>query len=122
MNWKGQALPVLLNGLPSKAKADNKTWEALPQPSTSQIVSISPYSQIVCGNYHTPTFLIHGSKDDLIPWEQTKQTHDTLAGRGVKSECLILEDAVHLFDLLDDPTGKGWEAILEGYKFLSSCV
>lgn len=127
MNWKGQTLPVLLGGLPSKNDIGNdpasaKKWHSLTQPSESDIMSISPYAQIVRQAYRTPTFLIHGTKDDLIPWEQTKQTHDALIEHGVRSGCIILDDAVHLFDLYADPTGKGWEAIEEGYRFLLSCL
>lgn len=127
MNWKGQALPILLGGLPSKKDIGNeaaaaKKWHALAQPPQSEIASISPYAQIICLAYRTPTFLIHGTRDDLIPWEQTKRTHDALVERGIRSGCVILDDAVHLFDLYVDPTGKGFEAVEEGYRFLLSCL
>lgn len=71
MNWKGQALPVLLNGLPSKAQLQSpskeSTYYSLPIPSKEDIVSISPASQIRMGNYHVPTFLIHGMHTIVPP-------------------------------------------------------
>lgn len=87
MNWKGQALPVLLNGLPPKSRAPSSspasTFYNMPQPTAEQIVSISPFAQIVRDAYRTPTFLIHGTDDDLIPYQQTQRVHDALVQRGV---------------------------------------
>jgi hypothetical protein len=64
MNWRGQALPVLLGGLPSKDKLNDlskeKEYYSMKQPSKEDIMSISPASQIRLGNYQVPTFLIHG--------------------------------------------------------------
>jgi acetyl esterase/lipase len=127
MNWKAQALPVLLGGLPSKSQLRHdghpaKNWHSLPQPSKEQIVKISPYAQIMRGKYHTPTFLFHGTEDDLIPWHQTKKVHDALVSKGVRAGCAIVKGAEHLFDLYPDPDGKSWEAVLEGYRFLFSCI
>ncbi|KAJ5825721.1 hypothetical protein N7474_002859 [Penicillium riverlandense] len=125
MNWKGQALPVLLNGLPSKKglldagdSASTTNWLDLPQPSMDRVRAVSPYAQIVKGNYRVPTFLIHGMRDDLIPWEQSVRTTNALASQGVEAGVAIVEDAVHLFDLYRDPEGKYWDAVLEGYEFL----
>lgn len=123
MNWKGQALPVLLGGLPSKGKvadADAQKWLSLDQPAHEQIISISPYAQVIRGNYRTPTFLIHGTEDDLIPWQQTQKVYDALISQGVPAGVAILEGAPHLFDLYRDGDGKGWQAIREGYQFLFS--
>ena len=106
MNWKGQALPVLLNGLPSKKKlpdasagASTTNWLDLPQPSMDRVRAVSPYAQIVEGNYRVPTFLIHGTRDDLVPWEQSVRTRDALVSRGVRAVVAIVDNAVHLFDL-----------------------
>ena len=120
MNWHGQALPVLLNGLPpaSKSKGSTKNWHSLPQPTHEQIISISPQSQIVRGTYRTPTFLVHGTTDDLIPWTQSQKTHDALVEKGVEAGVAIVEGKKHLFDLYRDVDGKGWEAVRRGYEFL----
>ncbi|KAL4903516.1 hypothetical protein BDW74DRAFT_179932 [Aspergillus multicolor] len=125
MNWRGQALPVLLNGLPSKNKLSSEKkqynaqdWLSLPQPDLEQVRAVSPYAQIKSGNYRVPTFLIHGTKDDLIPWEQAQRTADALAAQGVSSGIEVIEGAVHLFDLFRDSEGKYKEAITRGLQFL----
>jgi acetyl esterase/lipase len=121
MNWKGQALPVLLGGLPSKkgfivgGAGDEVDWKNRPQPDDVQVAAVSPYAQVVAGSYKTPTFLIHGTRDDLIPWQHTQRIKDALVERGVPAGAAIVEDAVHLFDLYGS---EGWEAVLEGYEFL----
>jgi acetyl esterase/lipase len=127
MNWKGQTLPVLLQGLPSKAQIGNdsvaaKQWHQLSQPENDIIAKISPYAQILKGAYRTPTFLIHGKGDDLIPWQQTERFQQALTRTGVASEATILEDAIHLFDLYIDKDSNDWRAIVEGYQFLFSFI
>ena len=120
MNWKGQALPVLLGGLPSKAKdtGDAGRWHKLEMPSTERIVSISPYAQIQRDSYHTPTYLIHGTADDLIPWQQMQQTYNGLVSKGVPAGLSIVDGAEHLFDLYRDRDGTRWQEVLKGYEFL----
>lgn len=133
MNWKGQALPILLNGLPHRSRAaccgtESKDWLALPQPPLSEIIPISPLSQIRRGNYDTPTYLLHGKADDLVPWRQALDTHDALIAMGVQSGIEILEGQGHLFDCFltnadrnDRKEGNGsgeWEAVKRGYEFL----
>ena len=83
---------------------------------------MSPYSQIVSGNYKVPTFIIHGTRGDLIPWEQTQRTRMALAQQCVVSGDAIVEDAVHLFDLYRDPGGRYWDAVVQGYDFLCAQI
>ncbi|KKK24813.1 hypothetical protein P175DRAFT_0558619 [Aspergillus ochraceoroseus IBT 24754] len=124
MNWKGRALHVLLNGLsPQKSNGistDDYT-DGLPEPSLEQIQSVSPLAHIQRGAYQVPTFIIHGTNDDLIPWQQAKRTYDELRKHDVVAEIRILEGAVHLFDLYRsyevDENAK--RVIKEGYEFLS---
>lgn len=127
MNWHAQALPILLNGLPSKRKlnllqsttaATPNANHTLPQPTPAQIHPISPLAQIRKGAYSTPTFLVHGTADDLIPWRQSVRTHDALVERGVRAGVAAPEGKVHLFDLYRDPDGVGWGAVERGYEFL----
>lgn len=141
MNWTGQTLSVLLKGLPSKRQAaaaaaaatapasaapspidptTTQSWLSLPQPSTDEIISISPLAQIERGTYRTPTFLIHGTDDDLIPWQQSQRTFAALNGRGIPAGIHMLERGVHLFDLYRNADGKGERAVREGYGFLFS--
>ena len=125
INWKAQTLPVIIRGLPSKREAASfnvRDWNALPQPELNEIISVSPLAQIVRGNYRTPTFLIHGTKDDLIPWQQSKGTYSTLIARGVEAGLALVEGAPHICDLSSDPQSEGWKAALKGYEFLKSYV
>ncbi|GAB1316607.1 S-adenosyl-L-methionine-dependent N-methyltransferase [Madurella fahalii] len=119
MNWKGQALPTLLGGLPSKKAAPaGFDWKNRPQPDPAQIAAVSPYAQIVAGTYKTPTFMIHGTADDLIPWQHTQKVKDALDANGVPAGVAIVEEAVHLFDLFPNQDARYWEAVLKGYDFL----
>ena len=54
LNWEGH----------SASKCVTKP----PNPSMEQIQSISPLAHIRAGSYKTPTFLIHGTRDDVVPW------------------------------------------------------
>ena len=123
MNWKAQALPVLLHGLPPKRRAaPGQNYHALPQPAAERIVAASPRAQIIRGVYRTPTCLVHGTKDDLIPWRQSEGTAQALRERGVDARCEVVDGAVHLFDLYRggdvDGRGSGAEAVRRGYEFL----
>jgi acetyl esterase/lipase len=121
MNWHGQTLPVLFRGLPCAKHAggtEDETWHNMAQPPNYEIVRASPYAQIVRGNYKSPTHIVFGTKDDLIPWQQAKRTADALRTAGIESGLTLVKDQPHLFDVYGDPTGKKWEAVLEGYAFL----
>ncbi|KAI0415829.1 BcPKS19, polyketide synthase [Xylaria grammica] len=126
INWKAQTLPVIIGGLPSKERAgknsDIKDWNALPQPQLDKIVAVSPLAQIRMGNYRTPTFLIHGTADDLIPWQQSRGTYEAMVERNITAELALIEGAPHICDLSSDPNSEGWKAVIRGYEFLSSHV
>ncbi|KAM0134954.1 hypothetical protein ACHAO1_005387 [Botrytis cinerea] len=131
MNWRAQALPILINGLPSLSTSQTTSssslpitfYENLPMPSPSQIARISPYSHIVSSHYKTPTFLIHGTEDDLIPWQQSQKTYEALKERGVEAGIEILEGSGHLFDLTRDRGGdEGVRAVEKGVEFLKRFV
>ncbi len=120
MNWKGQALPVLLNGLPSKSQAANSDidYTDLPQPSAEQIASISPLAQVQKGTYRTPTYLVHGTQDDLVPWQQSEEFADALQKNGVRAGLEVVQGKAHSFDSFRDPDGRAWESVRKGYEFL----
>ncbi len=118
MNWKAQTVPFLLGRIPSKSKVvdiDVSPWDKLDQPPSERVAAISPYAQILRGNYRTPTYLIHGTADDLIPLEQSQRCHEALVSQGVSAGLYVLEGAEHLFDTFSP---MGWEAIQAGYDFL----
>lgn len=136
MNWTAQTLPILLGALTSEKKAQrvassslgkNNPEQAphdghsrLPQPSATDIKAISPLAQIRAGNYRTPTYLIHGSDDDFIPWAETQRTHDALVKRGVPAGVSIVEKGGHMFEMLGVPKDdeRVWRSVLAGYRFL----
>ncbi|TGO91272.1 hypothetical protein BPOR_0033g00120 [Botrytis porri] len=131
MNWRAQTLPILINGLPSLPTSQTTTssslsttsYENLTMPSPSQIARISPYSHIISSHYKTPTFLIHGTEDDLIPWQQSQKTYEALKERGVEASIEILEGSGHLFDLTRDKGGdEGVRAVERGMEFLKRFV
>ncbi|KAI0408576.1 BcPKS19, polyketide synthase [Xylaria palmicola] len=126
INWKAQTLPVIIGGLPSRKKADERSdardWNALPLPELDKIVAVSPLAQIRQGNYRTPTFLVHGTADDLIPWQQSQGTYDAMAERNIAAQLALVEGAPHICDLSSDPDSEGWKAAIRGYEFISSYV
>ncbi|KAI0862679.1 BcPKS19, polyketide synthase [Xylaria cubensis] len=126
INWKAQTLPVIIGGLPSRKKADmgseSKDWNNLPQPGLDKIIAVSPLAQIRRGNYRTPTFLVHGTADDLIPWQQSRDTYDAMVQSNITAQLALIEGAPHICDLSSDPDSEGWKAAIRGYEFLGSYV
>ena len=118
MNWKAKTLPILLHGLQRSRR------EGPPEPSLSQIQAVSPLSQISKGTYSTPTFIVHGTQDDLIPWEQAERTYQKLTEHGIDAEIRLVKDAVHLFDIYRgyERNIEAAEAVRDGYRFLQKYV
>ncbi|CAG9984962.1 unnamed protein product [Clonostachys byssicola] len=127
INWKAQTLPVIMNGLPSQKTASEKhpdveDWNKLPQPSVETIKAHSPRAHIDQGDYNVPTFFVHGTSDDLIPWQQSNTTYQAMLERGVKTGLVLLEGAPHICDLSSDPESDGWKATVRAYDFICSSV
>ncbi|KUI69905.1 Conidial yellow pigment biosynthesis polyketide synthase [Cytospora mali] len=130
MNWTGRYLRILLNGLSPAGKdncqhsAASDPTDSILDPSREQIQAVSPLAHIRQGKYRVPTFIVHGTKDDLIPWQQAVRTYDALREQGVPAEIRILDGAVHLFDLYksyeSDASAK--KAVSEGYEMLTRYV
>lgn len=139
MNWKAQTLPVIIEGLPSRARLENSGpdprfltkdsdevdisyWNALPQPPNEEIRRCSPLAQVRQGNYATPTFLVHGTADDLIPWQQSSRTAEAMKTHGVEVRLILVPGAPHICDGSRDPQSAGWQAVLEAYKWLGDRI
>ncbi|KAF2675586.1 hypothetical protein K458DRAFT_397816 [Lentithecium fluviatile CBS 122367] len=121
MNWNGQALPTLLDGLPSGSTvsaAEAKRYLSRPQPSLERIREVSPFAQAVLGSYKTPTFFVHGTMDDLVPCDHTEKISAALAARDVPTGTAIVEGAHHYFDLYPESEEKYRDAVVRGYDFL----
>lgn len=124
INWKAQTLPVVIGGLPSKNQAaserpDVKDWNCLPQPPLEEIRKCSPLAQVKSGNYTTPTFMVHGMADDLIPYQQSLRTVAEMKTRGIDAQLVLVPDAPHICDTSSDPKSTGWQAVLKAYEWLA---
>ncbi|RDW62493.1 hypothetical protein BP5796_10795 [Coleophoma crateriformis] len=121
MDWEDKSLPVLINGL-RRTGANSVTNP--PFPSVEQIQAISPLAQIRAGNYRTPTFLVHGTRDDFVPWQASQRSYGALRKRGVPIALVILTDGLRVFDLY--PAIKRNPAAVkevnDGYEFLGAHV
>lgn len=117
MNWHGAALPVLINGM-----SKDRLPEDSPRPTLDQIHAISPMAQVQRGNYTTPTFLIHGTNDDHVPWQQTRRTYDAMRAAGVSARLVVLEGAPHLFDMYKRKKESYTKAVVDGFQFLREHV
>ena len=71
------------------------------------------------GTYKVPTFLIHGTKDEIVPVHATKRFWDVMQEKGVRGGLSIVEGASHIHDLGLAEGDKGWkEGVGVGYDFL----
>jgi acetyl esterase/lipase len=121
INWKGQALPTLLDSLPcgsTMPAAEATRYLRRPQPSLKRIREVSPFAQVVSGIYKTPTFFMHGTLDNLVSHEQTRKISVALAARGIPTGEAIAEGAHHYFDLYPQSEGRYRDAVVKGYDFL----
>lgn len=120
MNWHGQTVQVLTQGLSKGTRGAG----LLPRPSEAEIQAVSPLAQIRMGKYRTPTFIVHPVNDDLIPWEQAKRTADELKRNGVEAELRLVPDAIHLFDMYPryKKSPEAAQSVMDGYDFLSAHV
>jgi acetyl esterase/lipase len=124
MNWEGQSLPILINGLRRTGSPASKCVTKPATPSIEQIRGISPLAQIRAGSYKTPTFLIHGTCDDLVPCQQSQRTYEALLEKGVPAKLVILKDALHLFDLFHrfKRNADAVKAVNDGFDFLGAHI
>ena len=127
MNWKAQTLPALLSGLQTRVAEDGSVpvphdQTALPQPSTQEIVRCSPLAQVKRGLYTTPTFLVHGTADELIPWQQSQRVWQELTSRGVIAHLELIPGRPHICDTSRDPKSADWMAVERGYEFLARAI
>lgn len=66
-----------------------------------------------------PTLLLHGTKDDDVPYEESENMAKALTDAGVFNKLITISGGVHVFDEnMDDPLVQ--DAISEVIKFLKS--
>lgn len=117
MNWQRQTVSFLLRG-PSYNPSDTTTY-----PTKAEIEPISPYAQIIGGAFRTPTFLLHGDADKLVPCPDAVRTVEALKERGIKAEIEVVEGAGHLFDTVPQPAGVVFEpSVTRGFAWLREVI
>jgi acetyl esterase/lipase len=100
---------------------DDTSFNFLDQPTADEVRSISPYAYMLCRQYQTPSYFVHGRSDRFVPWQQAQKAYEALRANGVPCGLSLLEDEGHLFDVdYHDPAGKKWEACEQAYRFLHS--
>ncbi|GME26007.1 BcPKS16, polyketide synthase [Neofusicoccum parvum] len=108
---EGNGLPILLTGL----SADSLTMP----PSPSLVASISPLAHVRGGTYRVPTYLIHGTRDEIVPFPTATEFTEALRARSVDCGLLRVEGARHIHDLKLRPGMEAWRREVEpGYEFL----
>ncbi|KAK7719021.1 Type I Iterative PKS [Diaporthe eres] len=117
ISQQGIALPVLLNGL----TGDRKLADLLTPPSPATVASISPLARLRAGQYAVPTFIVHGTEDEVAPFAGAERFADEMRRQapGTRCELLALPGVRHLFDLGLEQGSPQWEQLVEpGYRFL----
>jgi dipeptidyl aminopeptidase/acylaminoacyl peptidase len=92
-------------------------------PSPERVAAISPMAQLRAGRFTTPTFLVHGEKDEIVPFHTAVKFADALKGYGVKGGLLAVKGAKHIHDLSLRPGTERWQQeVAPGYDFLFSTL
>ncbi|OJD29656.1 polyketide synthase [Diplodia corticola] len=111
---EGNGLPLMLNGLPS---GDEEAWTRWPD--ADRIAAISPLAQVRRGRYGVPTFVIHGTRDEIVPYASAGAFVDALRRAGVEGHLLTVRGARHIHDVSLRPGSERWEeTVAPGYEFL----
>ncbi|PYH92918.1 polyketide synthase [Aspergillus ellipticus CBS 707.79] len=91
----------------------------LRPPSTAQVAAVSPVAQLRAGNYRTPTFLVIGEEDEIVPLTTAVKFSDARNKYGVAGGLLVVPGARHVHDLTVLPGTQEWEVgVGPGYEFL----
>jgi acetyl esterase/lipase len=107
-----QGLSLLLNGL-----SDSDDWRR--KPSAQAIAAVSPVAQVRVGKYTTPTFVVHGSDDEVVPHSMAIRLVREMRGRGIECGLLTVPGGKHMQGVVLRPGTLRWEAeIGPGYEFL----
>lgn len=120
---EGNGLPLMLNGLPpvGVSVVDDRTagCSAFPKVDPAKVAAISPLAHVSNGTYVVPTFLVHGTKDELIPYDSARHFVGALRCAGVDCGLLTIPGARHIHDLDIKPGTTKWEAeVAPAYEFL----
>ncbi|KAL8715419.1 MAG: hypothetical protein Q9220_000753, partial [cf. Caloplaca sp. 1 TL-2023] len=103
-------IDILVNGLPPFP----------PEPATrAQLDAISPMKQLQSGKYKVPTFMVHGSEDEICPVDVSIAFGEEMTKTGVEGGVLVVQGRKHGFDADLGPGMDGWEeGVARAYRFL----
>ncbi|PTB42568.1 hypothetical protein M441DRAFT_136945 [Trichoderma asperellum CBS 433.97] len=103
---------LLLDGIPT----DGDTLEA---PKPERVAAISPLVQVQKGNYHTPTFVLIGDEDEIVPFHTSVNFVNALQKQGIRNGFIPVPGQRHIYDLSLSPGMAKWDDwVAPGYKFL----
>ncbi len=66
-----------------------------PDEHIDILKEISPVNHVVKGKIYPPFLILHGDKDDLIPYSQSLRMYNILKEGGADVEMICIEDAPH---------------------------
>ncbi|KAL8721637.1 MAG: hypothetical protein Q9225_001726 [Loekoesia sp. 1 TL-2023] len=109
---EGNGLNLFLNGLSEEGDLQAPIEQ-------TKIDAINPIAQVRNGKYQVPTFLIHGTDDEVVPYGMSVAFHEVLEERGIDSGVLLVDGAKHIHDLDCEPGSEMWDRGVDpGYDFL----
>jgi acetyl esterase/lipase len=105
-------MSLLFKGIPSNS-------DQLQRADANLAAAFSPLVQVRKGIYHTPTYLIIGDEDEIVPFPTAVEFAQALTENSVKGGLLCVKGAKHIYDLGLTPGSEGWEkGVGPGYDFL----
>ncbi|GAW20845.1 hypothetical protein ANO14919_103570 [Xylariales sp. No.14919] len=108
---EGNGLSLLLNGI------SDDGWKR--GPHREEIAAISPMAQVRAGTYTIPTYVVHGTEDEIVPFHTAVQFVQALRDQGVEAGLLAVPGARHIHDVDITVGTDRWEAeVAPGYEFL----
>lgn len=79
--------------VPIRHKGSVKKWLGTQVNNLEFVRSVSPMTYV---NHTSPAvFIVHGKKDPIVPYAQSKQLYEKLQGAGVQSELVAIENGLH---------------------------
>ncbi|KAK4214758.1 conidial yellow pigment biosynthesis polyketide synthase, partial [Rhypophila decipiens] len=120
----GNGLPLLLNGLPAPQKDGiDSDSDLFPSPSSEAIKAICPLARLKAGEFDVPTYVIHGTADEVAPFAAAERFVAEMKVRGVDFGFTKVVGGGHIHDLDLEPGDDAWlDQVGLGYRFLFDVV
>lgn len=108
---------MLLNGIPAAQDG------IVAIPSSEAIGAICPLARLKAGEFDVPTYVIHGTADEVAPFAGAERFVAEMKARGVKCGFSKVFGGKHVHDLDIEPDDEAWlEQVGLGYRFLFDAV